>query len=87
MTTNLAVFLNLLFIIGRVLAIVLALIIGFNIWKQLKAIATELKRPTGRSLPQKRTKKTEPPILIRRKKHLENHFQVFLQESSFESLN
>ena len=46
MTTNLAVFLNLLFIIGRVLAIVLALVIGFNIWKQLKAIATELKRPT-----------------------------------------
>ncbi|OJG09037.1 hypothetical protein RU94_GL001363 [Enterococcus asini] len=37
-------FLNLLFIIGRVLAIVLALIIGFNIWKQLKAIATELKK-------------------------------------------
>lgn len=47
MTTNLAVFLNLLFIIGRVLAIVLALIIGFNIWKQLKAIATELKKANG----------------------------------------
>lgn len=47
MTTNLAVFLNLLFIIGRVLAIVLALVIGFNIWKQLKAIATELKKANG----------------------------------------
>ena len=47
MTANLAVFLNLLFIIGRVLTIVLALIIGFNIWKQLKAIATELKKANG----------------------------------------
>lgn len=47
MTTNLAVFLNLLFIIGRILAIVLALIIGFNIWKQLKAIAIELKKANG----------------------------------------
>lgn len=47
MTTNLAVFLNLLFIIGRILAIVLALVIGFNIWKQLKAIATELKKANG----------------------------------------
>ena len=47
MTTNLAVVLNLLFIIGRVLAIVLALVIGFNIWKQLKAIATELKKANG----------------------------------------
>lgn len=47
MTINLAVFLNLLFIIGRILAIVLALIIGFNIWKQLKAIAIELKKANG----------------------------------------
>ena len=47
MTTNLAVFLNLLFIIGRVFAIVLALVIGFNIWKQLKAIATELTKASG----------------------------------------
>lgn len=53
MTTNLAVFLNLLFIIGRVFAIVLALVIGFNIWKQLKAIATELKKASeGKSAPE-----------------------------------
>ena len=44
MTANLAMFLNLALLIGRLIAIVLALVIGFNIWKQLKAIATELKK-------------------------------------------
>lgn len=44
MTANLAMFLNLALLIGRIIAIVLALIIGFNIWKQLKVIATELKK-------------------------------------------
>lgn len=44
MTANLAMFLNLALLIGRIIAIVLALVIGFNIWKQLKVIATELKK-------------------------------------------
>lgn len=44
MTANLAMFLNLALLIGRIIAIVLALIIGFNIWKQLKVIAIELKK-------------------------------------------
>lgn len=44
MTANLAVFLNLAFLIGRIVAILLALVIGFNIMKQLTIIANELKK-------------------------------------------